>query len=354
MTEIGKEDTPELVWIRRREDSESAQPELPLPAINVGVALRSAREATHRSLAEIALHLRIAERHLAAIESGNLEALPGITYAVGFVRSYAHFLDLNTEDLVHQFKQEMGIANSKPTLNFPIPANHKALPGGALALFSLILIAAIYGGWYYANSSDSTSSSIQPVATLKSPAASSDSVSASIPSSTPLPTESPSFSSPIASSAPSDVMEDRVFSPPSEAAIETPAMRALPPSGLTSVPSRSSETPSIATTTSPIEALASPVNPALIKSKIVLRASQETWIQILDTTNAVVFSRLLQSGETYPVPDQNGLRLDTGNAGGLEILVEGRVLPSLGANGTVRRDIPLDVTKLNTLYPIHQ
>jgi len=108
------------------------------------------------------------------------------------------------------------------------------------------------------------------------------------------------------------------------------------------------------TASSPSEALASPVNPALIKSKIVIRSSADSWIQILNIDNEVVFSQILQRGETYPVPNQSGLRLDTGNAGGLEILVEGRLLPPIGASGSVRRDVPLDVAKLNSLYPSQQ
>lgn len=322
-----------MIEARRREENLSAmQPELSLTPATVAGVLRQTREAAKRSIADVAVHLRIAERHLIALEAGQLDALPGMTYAVGFVRSYAKFLGLDAEALVEQFKREMGIVDTKPVLNFPIPANDRPLPGGALALSSLALLALIYGGWYYANSE--TPSRQTPATVLNQP----DETMPAPDQAAPAPGSAPS--EPLATGP----LPDRVFSPPSEASNDGPTMRPIP------APDVMATTP----TSSPSEALASPVNPALIESKIVLRSSADSWIQILNTDNEVVFSRILQRGETYPVPNQSGLRLDTGNAGGLEILVEGRLLPPIGASGSVRRDVPLDVVKLNSLYPSQQ
>lgn len=325
-----------MIEARRREENLSAtQPELSLTAATVAGLLRQTREATKRSITDVAAHLRIAERHLAALESGQMDGLPGMTYAVGFVRSYAKFLGLNAEATAQQFKREMGIVDTKPVLNYPIPANDRPLPGGALALSSLALLAVIYGGWYYANSGSPAPQS--PTATLAKPPETMPSV---VDQAAPAPEDS---SSDLATGS----IPDGVFSPPSETASDAPTMRPIP----TPDPVTVTATPPVS---SPSEALASPVNPALIESKVVLRSSADSWVQILNTDNEVVFSKILQRGETYPVPNQDGLRLDTGNAGGLEILVEGRLLPPLGASGSVRRDVPLDVAKLNSLYPTQQ
>ncbi len=42
------------------------------------------------------------------------------------------------------------------------------------------------------------------------------------------------------------------------------------------------------------------------------------------------------------MPPQPNLLLTLGNAGGTDILVDGVSIPSLGASGAVRHDIPLD------------
>ncbi len=54
----------------------------------------------------------------------------------------------------------------------------------------------------------------------------------------------------------------------------------------------------------------------------------------------------MAAGDRIAVPDLPGLTLFTGNAGGLEIVVDGRPLPSLGPVGAVRRNIPLDLDAL--------
>jgi cytoskeleton protein RodZ len=61
-----------------------------------------------------------------------------------------------------------------------------------------------------------------------------------------------------------------------------------------------------------------------------------------------VFARLLRAGETYPVPDQRGLRLTTGNAGGIELVVDGQPTQSLGQVGTVKRNLSLDLSRLKS------
>ena len=80
--------------------------------------------------------------------------------------------------------------------------------------------------------------------------------------------------------------------------------------------------------------------------KIVVRARLESWVQVTNAAKEVIFSRVLRAGETYTVPDEPGLLFTTGNAGGVEIEVDGTRLRSLGTVGLVKRDIPLDPEKL--------
>jgi cytoskeleton protein RodZ len=82
-------------------------------------------------------------------------------------------------------------------------------------------------------------------------------------------------------------------------------------------------------------------------SRIVLRAKAESWIQVRDEPNdRVLLARLLRPGDEYRVPNRSGLNLWTGNAGGLEILVDGEPAPSIGETGAVRRRVVLEVEPL--------
>ena len=68
------------------------------------------------------------------------------------------------------------------------------------------------------------------------------------------------------------------------------------------------------------------------------------------TADAPAIWRILEptirAGETYAVPDEKGLVLNTGNAGGIDLAVDGKILPSLGSVGLVKRNIALDADKL--------
>jgi cytoskeleton protein RodZ len=78
-------------------------------------------------------------------------------------------------------------------------------------------------------------------------------------------------------------------------------------------------------------------------SRILLRARADSWIQVRERQGGtVLFNRVLRPGETYRVPMRPGLLLTTGNAGGLEVVLDGDALPTLGQQGVVRRDLPLE------------
>ncbi|MEW5729099.1 MAG: DUF4115 domain-containing protein, partial [Pseudomonadota bacterium] len=82
-------------------------------------------------------------------------------------------------------------------------------------------------------------------------------------------------------------------------------------------------------------------------ARIVLKAAaDDCWVQVREMDGQLLLSRLLRKGDSYMVPDRPGLTLMVGNAGALEIAVDGKPVPSLGAPGQVRRDIRLDPEKL--------
>ena len=82
-------------------------------------------------------------------------------------------------------------------------------------------------------------------------------------------------------------------------------------------------------------------------SRIKINAVNNSWIQIRDDNlNTMLVTRLLAAGDSYDVPDQPGLVLLTGNAGALEIIVDGIIVPSIGGVGIVRRGVVLEANRL--------
>lgn len=83
-----------------------------------------------------------------------------------------------------------------------------------------------------------------------------------------------------------------------------------------------------------------------VSARVILTAERDSWVQVQGSDNELVLSRILKAGDSYRVPDRDDLTLITGNAGGLRVEVDGRLMPSLGPAGAVRRGIPLDPSGL--------
>ena len=76
--------------------------------------------------------------------------------------------------------------------------------------------------------------------------------------------------------------------------------------------------------------------------EVVIRATADSWIQIRDARQSVLLTRVLKAGESCRAPARPGLSMRTGNAGGLEITVDGVPAPPIGQRGMVRRNVALD------------
>ena len=119
----------------QRLEAETLQPAEPIQAEpvpdRVATVLRQAREEQGLSLRDVASVLNIRYVYLQAIDDGEFGKLPGTTYAIGFVRSYAEHLGLDSADLVNRFKAEVAGLSNRTQLVFPIPVPEGKVPGGA-------------------------------------------------------------------------------------------------------------------------------------------------------------------------------------------------------------------------------
>lgn len=69
-------------------------------------------------------------------------------------------------------------------------------------------------------------------------------------------------------------------------------------------------------------------------AKVILQATQESWVKVEDGRGKTVFSRVLVPGDVYYVPVGNKYKATFGNAGGIDIWVDGQLIPDVGANHT--------------------
>ena len=354
---------------------------------DVAAELYAARLQRGIDLSEISAELRIHYDHLLALEEGRFSDLPGPTYVIGFLRSYASYLDLDADVLVQRFKTETTEFEPRQDLKALEPFDEGGVPTGALIVLALALVVGAYGGWYYVTNLDVVAVERVPevpqrlVAVLApEPVAAPEPETLAVTETPPAAPE-PVIAAPMAAAPepetpaleasppePAVVLSEEPFEAMLAAAIEQstdvettpePAIEAAPlPEPVSPAPA--SPEPVLA---EPLETAAlQPVIPAPViesadyrpreygqansDSTITLRALEESWVQVTGRNNELLLTRILRPGDVYHVPNRSGLMLMTGNAGGIEILVGDKLAPSLGEIGKVRRQVLLDPEKL--------
>lgn len=372
------------------------------PGPSVSETLRATRMAHGYDLRDVAAMLRIRYPYLLAIEEGRYQELPGSTYAIGFLRSYAECLGLDPDMVVTRYKEEAAGTVRRQELYLPTPAAEGRASGGTLLLGTLVLAGIVYGGWYYLSATDRSvadlvpalpdrlvslldgvpakpaeqapdQSATQSVTAPNQPAAEPAApviASAPPPADPATPAAVPPSATPSAAPAPSSPAAGKppvVASAPPAPQGQPSAQSAAPSSaappagqGIVNVPAPPPEdddeaspqdpTPLNAAATPP----AAPAAPAATvpangkvygtlntNAKLILKATQDSWLQVRDGGD-IVFTRVLKPGDTFRVPDKPNVKIRTGNAGGLVVMADGGESPPLGSVGQVLRDVTID------------
>jgi cytoskeleton protein RodZ len=321
--------------------------------VSVGADLRLARERLGWDLASLSARLRIRLPYLEAIEEGRLSDLPGNAYAVGFLRTYATAVGLDADEISRRFRAEVADLNRRTELIFPAPVPERGVPALAVVLVGLVVVIGAYAGWYRlsgdgARQQDETPTMPERLAPLASGL-------------TPLPPLVPTAPPETPSNTPpSAAAEQRVVAPlpvpplpvpplPVPVAVPvtlpgSPPPAATPPSGANALAQAAAAPVSAGNAAASGQGLAALASDG---GRLALRAKDAAWIQVRDkASGAVVTDRELKPGEVWPVPNRSGLLLTVGNAGGTEVLLDGRPTPSLGADGAVRRGLPLEIDQV--------
>src|SRR5580765_1391073 len=124
------------------------------PLETVGQELRSGRLRRGDDLATVSKALKIRKDHLESIEEDRIESLPGRTYAVGFVRSYADYLGLDSGQCVERFKAEIAgreHADAQQQVQV-IDEEERRLPQGWKIIAGVVVLAMLYGAYYLISS----------------------------------------------------------------------------------------------------------------------------------------------------------------------------------------------------------
>lgn len=258
--------------------------------------------------------LKVRVKIIKDFENGEHIDLPGLAYKVGFVRSYARLLDLDGDLLVKEFKESLELNSFKEEYKFLTPELNKNnfIPIGAVV--SVFIAILSYTGWYYSDRSNKIEEvSDKKIVEMSSKISEIDNNSYVI--------IEENFSNDLLSSKRNDD-EKKVQ--------EVNRKTYLKDDQVESITIKNTE----------LSATANERDPS---TEMVLKAIGNSWVEIEDVDGNILMTRLMRPGETYVVPNINGLTFNTGNAGALSLSQGNVIVPKLGEVGEIITARPLNI-----------
>ncbi|MDH5174120.1 MAG: DUF4115 domain-containing protein, partial [Elusimicrobiota bacterium] len=110
-------------------------------AEDIGKRLQEARRRKEISLQRVSEETKITKEYLEALEKEEYDVFPAKVYVISFIRSYARYLGLDAEALIHIYKREHSGRKDKMDLNpeFPIVVSQggeeESISRGRIAAF---------------------------------------------------------------------------------------------------------------------------------------------------------------------------------------------------------------------------
>ena len=327
------------------------------PLETVGQDLRAARLRRGDDLATVSRALKIRKDHLEAVEEDNFAALPGKTYAIGFVRSYSGYLGLDVAKTVERYKQEIsGRHDEHPQGESNLHVEEqRRLPYGWRIVAGVVGLALIYGVWHLV-STGPTAQPAPPAPSLSAPrpqvvvAAKPEPAPPPAPAATgdtavPPPADSGTQSPALAQSTtlPVKVIPSNGNLPSGDlGASSTSGGRAVPPPAVPAEPQNS-----VAAGTGQVYGKLN-VNP-----RVILRARGDTRVTVKGADGTLYLNKDLKAGDSYQVPNIEGLSLAPSDAGAVDVVVDGQDRGRVGQNQQILGHVSLDTQSLVERYNSH-
>jgi cytoskeleton protein RodZ len=336
------------------------------PAGEAGWYLEREREARGLSLEEAGEAAGIHPYHLEAIELGDMTCMPERLEALEMIGSYAQFLGFDPEPLVEHYARFLPVpplaaeqrhpANPAPLSSAKILAFGRlpklpkfklsGVPGGAGGLVaSLAAVMLLFAGASYLlmpKDGEPASGQAQQ-ADAGQPA--------SQPEADPMPTASTGPETADISVGEEPLNDDAQQGNQAVSAGEDD----LAGTGLDGITSLIEQNvPGVAGDAKTLEGLASATDMAMTgegrefgtgneKSRLTLKANAPVWVRIEDAQGNVVMTQMLMKGDTYRVPNREGLVVIARDGGLLTYIIDGKEKGILGTPGEILVGRSLDL-----------
>ncbi|HXB69778.1 MAG TPA: RodZ domain-containing protein [Candidatus Acidoferrales bacterium] len=288
---------------------------------SVGETLRAERLKRNLAIDQISRELKISSRFLTAIETGEFNKLPGGVFTKSFVRQYARMLGLDEEELAGQVQRvleplpevlQLAAKAKASESEFHVPKMEEwervgesrfrwsgSISAAAILVVALLICSGVYRWMQRPHIAETAPTSAPPVSSSAAPPVSS--------------TAAPPVAVPETAAAPPN--RNPSAQPPPE------PVAAAPPA---STPPQSS---------TPLSQVAQADRNATVH--VAVTAVEAVWI-LVRIDGKYSFSGTLEANQTRTVETSGTVLLRLGNAGSVNITLNGKPIGEVGPKGQVR------------------
>jgi cytoskeleton protein RodZ len=323
-------------WVRKTDQTSEQEEEISFPEVQatrgeLGALLRQTREEKRISLEQIEEHTRIRRKYLLALEEASYDDLPTPGHVHGFLRNYARYLDLDMEEVETLYARDRA-AHRRFEPRIFHPKNITLLPKQPLIKADMVLSIVIVvllsaAGFLFWQYGWPVVRPLLPMVGLSVP----------IPTATPEP--------PATQVAPTRVVvaststSAPTVGPGGSASTETVTPTLTPEPTSTSTPAPTAtptlDSPLVIATPTP-EPTSTPTPTPTRAAGVVVVASfvDRVWLQVTIDGQELPGS-MYEAGDEEEWAADDTIYMICGNAGGIEVAVNGEDLGVLGARAEV-------------------
>ncbi|RKU03132.1 DUF4115 domain-containing protein [Burkholderia sp. Nafp2/4-1b] len=286
----------------------------------VGSRLAQLREAKGWTVDDVSARLKVAPPKLRALEAGDISHLPGVTFALGVVRSYAKMLGVDPEPFAQALRRERGV----PEVDLSMPASSGTdLPRGRVSIplggssrhhpwlwGTGIVVVAVIAVLMWHTGGDSSSW----LARFKG----NDANHASAASGTVASAPAASSVEEAATGGASTAVGNDAPAPVAASASATPAPAPTPTASTAAATASQPVVAAAAASGAAVPAQPASVVVAAGQSMVELKVKQDCWFSVRDKNGKELFSALVRAGETKQVAGDGPFKVTIGNKAGLD------------------------------------
>ena len=301
-----------------------------MASLGIGERLRTTREARGLSLDEVEASIRIRRRYLDALEAEAFHEIPGPAYVKGFLRTYAVYLGLPAEELVALYPyHQSGVSRGFPVevrITPATPHSHlRRIVTGIAVIFGIgavLLGFMLYGQIrQFATSPAASRAGHSSPASPRTPQVQSTAPPAPPAASPPPPhaaSPSPAGATPQEPSSPAPPVAPTALPNPQTPPAAAPSTATAPPA------------PATPTVVEPSVVFPGPLD-------VVVVANDRTWVRAI-ADGVTVYDGFVSPGERQAWAAQHQVVIRVGNAGAIDVTVNGHALGRFGnSSGIVER-----------------